>query len=77
MGKMTSSGVEAVDQTICCNALRTGVKRTQLSGALIWERMPGNYRLFSTQTTTNNVRMDVTMFSSGSCTSGFYLQLKG
>ena len=56
MEKKAGGGIEVHDQTICCNSLCTGVKRKHLTGASIWERMPGNYRLFSSWTAADSVR---------------------
>ena len=35
MKKMAGGGIEANDQTVCCNALRIGAGREQLSGESI------------------------------------------
>ena len=72
MEKMAGGGVEVDDQTVCCSALCTGVKSKKLSGASVWERTPGNYRLFSAWTATDSARVDVAMPSSDLCTLGFY-----
>ena len=43
-------------QTACCNALRTSDNRKQLIEASIWERTPGNYRLFSARAASKSAR---------------------
>ena len=72
MKKVLGGGVETDDQTICCNAQRTSVKRKQLIEASIWERAPGYYRTFSSRTAVESARVDVAMFSSGFYPLGSY-----
>ena len=72
MKNVVGVGVETDDQTVCCNAQRTSVKRKQLIEASIWERTLGNYRLLSARTAAESATVDVAVFSSGSCTLGFY-----
>ena len=47
MEKVASRGIEVDDKTVCYNALCTGVKKRQVSGASVLGRTLGNYRLFS------------------------------
>ena len=72
MEKVVGGGIEVDDQTVCCSALCTGVRRRKLSGESVSERTSGNYRLFSDWTAADNARVDVAMFSSDLCTLGFY-----
>ena len=72
MEKVAGGGIDVDDQAVYCDALCTGVKRRQLSGASVWWRVPDNYRLFSVWTVAHSARMDVAMFSSESCILGFY-----
>ena len=70
--KVSGGGIEVDDETVCCNALYTSVNRRKLSGASVWGRTPGNYRLFFAWTVVDSVGVDVAMFSSDPCTLGFY-----
>ena len=42
MEKAAGGGIEVDDQTVCCNALGTGVNSRKLSGASVWGRTQGN-----------------------------------
>ena len=63
MKKVVGTGVETDDRTVCCNVLRTSVKRRQLIEASMWGRTPGNYWLFFARTVTERTRMDAAIFS--------------
>ena len=41
MEKVAGGGIEVDDQTVCCNALCTGVNSGELSGASVWGITPG------------------------------------
>ena len=62
--KVVGGGVQTHDQIVYCNTQWTSGKRKQLIKASIWERTPGNYRLFSARRAGETARVDVAMFSS-------------
>ena len=57
--KVAGGEIVVDDQTLCCNALWTGINRRKLSGMLVWGRTPGNYRLSFAWTVSDSARVDV------------------